>query len=117
MFWGPLDKKANMGLPDLNHREAIALAPLIFLVFWMGLFPSSILDSMRPSVATFIAQYDAGWREAYANDSTRLRPAPTPRGGDDEGGEGGRGEEGQGAAARAEGATPTNVLALLGGAR
>jgi hypothetical protein len=76
----------------------------------MGLFPSSILDTMRPTVTSFIAQYDAGWREAYADDSTRLRPAPAAP---DEG----EGDEGEAAAARADGASPTDALAMAGGAR
>ncbi|GAB4200554.1 MAG: NADH-quinone oxidoreductase subunit M [Sandaracinaceae bacterium] len=111
MFWGPLDKKANKGLPDLNHREAIALAPLVFLVFWIGLFPSSILDTMRPTVTTFIARYDAGWREAYADDRTRLRPVPSADEGEADGG------EGEGAAAAVDAASPTDAVAMVGGAR
>ncbi len=116
MFWGPLDKKANMGLADINHREAIALAPLVFLIFWMGLFPSSMLDTMRPSVANFITQYDAGWREAYSADITRLRPAAeeAPVDVTDEGEAEG---EGDGEAAALDRPAADRALALAGGAR
>ena len=118
MFWGPLSNKANMGLADINHREAIALSPLVFLIFWMGVFPSSMLDTMRPTVAHFIAQYDAGWREAYSADETRLRPAPGAE--DDAAGEGdeAEGDEAEGgAAAAAERPAADHALALAGGAR
>jgi NADH-quinone oxidoreductase subunit M len=115
MFWGPLDKKANVGLADLNHREAIALSPLVFLIFWMGVFPSSMLDTMRPSVAHFIAQYDAGWRESYSADALRLRPAPGEEPADAEGEDEGDAEGG--AEARAERPAADHALAMVGGAR
>ncbi|MFN9814209.1 MAG: NuoM family protein [Deltaproteobacteria bacterium] len=123
MFWGPLTNKANAGLPDINHREAIALAPLVFLIFGMGVFPSSMLDTMRPSVAHFIAQYDAAWREAYASDETRLRPAAGAEdagegdGADGADGGGAEDDEGGGAAAAAERPAMDRALALAGGAR
>ena len=123
MFWGPLTNKANAGLPDINHREAIALAPLVFLIFGMGVFPSSMLDTMRPSVAHFIAQYDAAWREAYASDETRLRPAAGAEdagegdGADGVDGGGAQDDEGGGAAAATERPAMDRALALAGGAR
>jgi NADH-quinone oxidoreductase subunit M len=123
MFWGPLTNKANAGLPDINHREAIALAPLVFLIFGMGVFPSSMLDTMRPSVAHFIAQYDAAWREAYASDETRLRPAAGAEdagegdGADGADGGGAEDDEGGGAAAATERPAMDRALALAGGAR
>lgn len=112
MFWGPLDKPDNAALPDLNHREAIALAPLVFLIFWMGLFPSTFLETMRPSVASFIARYDAGWREAYSADLRRLRPAPSEAPADAT-----TGERGEGTSARAAAATTEarGALAMVGG--
>jgi len=111
MFWGPLDKKANMGLADLNHREIIALSPLVFLIFWMGVFPASILDSMRPTVAHFVEDYDARWREAFADDTSRLSPVAAPEASD----EAADPEEGR-EASRIE-APHGDVLALAGGAR
>ncbi len=114
MFWGPLDKKANERLPDINHREAIALAPLVFLMFWIGLFPNTLLASMRPSVADFISRYDAGWRESYAHDAQRLRPADAPS-------DAGTADDDVGATARAaqpEGPLGADhVLALAGGSK
>ena len=110
MFWGPLENKANMGLADLNRREIIALSPLVFLIFWMGIFPASMLDSMRPTVTHFVEEYDARWREAFADDTSRLIPAAAP-----EGEEAAEPEE-EGAEARLEGAAG-DVLALAGGAR
>lgn len=39
-----------IGLPDMDLREMVALAPLIFLVFWIGVYPVQFLDFMHPSV-------------------------------------------------------------------
>ncbi len=39
-----------IGLPDMDVREALTLAPLIILVFWIGLYPNSFLSFMHVSV-------------------------------------------------------------------
>ena len=57
MFWGPLDKSENRGLPDLTRREAFALAPLVVLIFWIGLYPSMFLSRIEPTVNAFIESY------------------------------------------------------------
>jgi len=57
MFWGPLDKAENRGLADLTRREIVALAPLVALIFWIGLYPSMFLSRMEPSVDAFITSY------------------------------------------------------------
>jgi NADH-quinone oxidoreductase subunit M len=48
VFYGPLEREENKGLSDLNDREIYALIPLVVLVFWIGIFPTtftSLLDS------------------------------------------------------------------------
>src|SRR4029079_12032066 len=64
MFFGPLANPKNKNLPDLNARESIALAPIIALIFVIGLFPSIFLDRMRDGVSTVIDSYVEG-RKAY----------------------------------------------------
>ncbi len=76
MFWGPLDKKENEGLADLNHRERIALAPLVVAIFWMGLFPSTMLETMRPSVEHLVSEYVAGYTSDLHIEQAGLRHAP-----------------------------------------
>lgn len=44
------------GLLDLSWREKLVFAPLLALVFWMGVYPASFLDPMRPAVTTMIAR-------------------------------------------------------------
>jgi NADH-quinone oxidoreductase subunit M len=73
MFWGPVDKKENEGLADLTHRERIALAPLVVAIFWIGLYPSSLLDTMQPSVEHLVSTYTAGYTADQRVESPGLR--------------------------------------------
>jgi NADH-quinone oxidoreductase subunit M len=59
LFWGPLDKDENKGLPDLTAREAVGLVPLLVLVFWIGLYPAPFLNRMQPAVEALTMQYTA----------------------------------------------------------
>ncbi|MEW6068071.1 MAG: NADH-quinone oxidoreductase subunit M [Nitrospirota bacterium] len=49
VFFMAVNKKV-VGLPDMGVRETITLLPMIFLVFWIGIYPSSFLDFMHVSV-------------------------------------------------------------------
>jgi NADH-quinone oxidoreductase subunit M len=59
MFWGPLDKPENEGLPDVTFREGVALWPLVALVFWIGLYPAPFLSRMDPAVDVMTREYGA----------------------------------------------------------
>lgn len=43
-------------LSDLNWREIGTLAPLVVLVFWIGIYPKPVLDVMHASVERLIQQ-------------------------------------------------------------
>ncbi|HET6337875.1 MAG TPA: NADH-quinone oxidoreductase subunit M [Polyangiales bacterium] len=62
MFWGPLKNPANHGLADLTRREWIALAPLVVLIFVVGLYPRFMLGDMQASVDRFKIEYTAKLR-------------------------------------------------------
>ncbi len=64
VFFGPLDNPKNKLLSDLSPRETMALAPLLVLVFAIGLFPNVILDRMHESVTGVVGRYVEG-RNAY----------------------------------------------------
>ena len=55
MFLGPLTVEKNKSLKDLNWREIITLAPLLVLIFWIGLYPKPFLDLISPAVANLLA--------------------------------------------------------------
>ena len=54
ILYNPLDKPSNATLTDLNWREIGLLAPLLFLIIWMGVYPQPILSRMEASVAKFV---------------------------------------------------------------
>ena len=71
MFWGPLDNPDNKDLPDLTPRERWALAPLVVLIFYIGLFPSRMLTDMKPAVDRFANEYMSKLYAGNQNPSTR----------------------------------------------
>jgi NADH-quinone oxidoreductase subunit M len=70
MFFGPLTNPKNKHLPDLTRRETLALAPLVAMVFVIGLFPSIFLDRMKDSVQLSYEQFKAvsGQARAFGDD-------------------------------------------------
>ena len=57
---GEVVEKYKSSLKDLNAREIAVMAPLVILVFWMGLFPNHFLNWSKPSV-----EYLVNNREDY----------------------------------------------------
>jgi NADH-quinone oxidoreductase subunit M len=56
VFFGQVTNKLNESLPDLSAREAWQFAPLIFLIFWIGIYPRPLLDYIDPQTETVVAQ-------------------------------------------------------------
>lgn len=50
LLFGPVDKKENADLKDLNAREISYLLPLAALAVIMGIYPNLFLDKIRPSI-------------------------------------------------------------------
>jgi NADH-quinone oxidoreductase subunit M len=46
VFFGPVTKKENEGLPDMNGREIVGIAPLVAFIFIIGLAPNLFLQSI-----------------------------------------------------------------------
>ena len=63
VFFGPLSNAKNRHLNDVTPRETIALAPLVLLVFAIGLFPALFVDRMKDSVQGFYDHYQYVWGE------------------------------------------------------
>ncbi len=57
VFFGPLNNDKNKGLADMNVREVIAVAPLIAMIFIIGLTPRLFLDPMAPTVEAVLDRY------------------------------------------------------------
>ncbi|HEY2513887.1 MAG TPA: NADH-quinone oxidoreductase subunit M [Polyangiaceae bacterium] len=68
MFFGPITKRENKNLPDINGRELVAVAPLLIMVFVIGFFPNIFLSRMKDAVARVESDYSA-----------RIEMSPPPR--------------------------------------
>ena len=77
-FWGPLDNEKNKDLEDLTGREKWILAPLIILIFWIGLVPNFFLHPMEASVESMMNDWNARAIVAFQNDSLRILPGGPP---------------------------------------
>ncbi|HSQ19972.1 MAG TPA: NADH-quinone oxidoreductase subunit M, partial [Blastocatellia bacterium] len=56
VFFGPVTNKANEALKDLDAREAWQFAPLILLIFWIGVYPKPVLSYIEPQTNVVVAQ-------------------------------------------------------------
>jgi len=64
VFYGePSEKNAN--LSDLNLREIAILVPIVVLIFWIGLYPSTFTDAMQASVDNLIRQVNGDASAAW----------------------------------------------------
>jgi NADH-quinone oxidoreductase subunit M len=59
VIYGKLEKADVKAMTDLSAREIAIFAPLVVLVLWMGIYPSSFLEPMHASVENLITNYQA----------------------------------------------------------
>src|SRR4051812_17034401 len=59
VVFGTITRDDLRGMTDLNLREKLVFAPLLVLVLWMGIYPSSFLTPIRTSVDHLVAQVNA----------------------------------------------------------
>jgi NADH-quinone oxidoreductase subunit M len=59
VVFGKLEKADVKAMLDLNPREMAVFAPLVIVVLWMGIYPSSFLGPIHASVDNLITQYEA----------------------------------------------------------
>jgi NADH-quinone oxidoreductase subunit M len=50
VFFGKVSNEKNRGLADLSYREIGLMAPLLFLMVYMGVYPKPFLDRSREAV-------------------------------------------------------------------
>ena len=66
VVYGEVTNAANLKLRDLSAREKFALAPLIALIFLMGVFPGVFLSRSDLSIQTIKARFGSGIETAAA---------------------------------------------------
>ena len=71
VIFGTLDKESLKAILDLSPREIAVFAPLVILVFWMGIYPASFLDLMSASVDNLISNYKVALNASAVDVATR----------------------------------------------
>jgi len=59
VIFGQLTKESLQAILDLNGREIAVFAPLVVVVFVMGIYPQPFLDVMHVSVENLIERYQS----------------------------------------------------------
>jgi len=57
VFFGPVTEHWATHFPDLHHSERLALAPVIGLMFLLGLVPQLVVDTINPTVQNLLAHW------------------------------------------------------------
>ncbi len=57
VIFGRLTKDDLKSILDLDAREMLIFAPLVFLVLWMGIYPAPFLDIISMSVTNLVDNY------------------------------------------------------------
>ena len=68
-------------MPDLDAREIAILAPIILATLWMGIYPKSFQEPMKPAIAAVVARLEGRELATVPTDMTlsAARPAlPSP---------------------------------------
>ena len=64
IIFGKLEREDVKAMLDLSKREIAIVAPLVVMVLWMGIYPSSFLDPMAVSVENLITKYQTALEAA-----------------------------------------------------
>lgn len=54
LFLGPVTHDENRGLVDITPREFATLAPLLILIFWIGIYPKPFFQLIAPAVENLL---------------------------------------------------------------
>jgi NADH-quinone oxidoreductase subunit M len=79
VIFGTLDKPNLQNILDLSPREKLVFAPLVVLVLWMGIYPSSFLKPIDRTVANLVANYQAAITRTASKKATTPLPVQTSK--------------------------------------
>ena len=54
VFLGPVTHAENQQLPDLDRREILILAPILLMIFWIGLYPQPFFNLIHASASQLL---------------------------------------------------------------
>jgi NADH-quinone oxidoreductase subunit M len=59
VMFGPITNEKNRGLPDITLREFWTLAPVIFFIVWIGIYPNTFLRKLDVSVNELLRRVES----------------------------------------------------------
>jgi NADH-quinone oxidoreductase subunit M len=65
-------------MADLSIREVVILVPIALAVLWMGIYPKSFQDPMKPGVAAIVARLDGRALATLPTDMTLVAGYAVP---------------------------------------
>ena len=80
VIFGKLEKEDLKALLDLSPREIAIFLPLVAIVMWMGIYPSSFTSIMAPSVDKLVQNYQAATHQTAAKDGAAEKTAAVASG-------------------------------------
>jgi len=75
VMFGPVTLPVNEHLPDLNFREMATLVPLVFVAFWIGIYPKPFFSLIEKPVQKIVEQVNPNF---YRMERAKLPPAVVP---------------------------------------
>lgn len=78
VVFGEITHEANRTLSDLSGREIGLMVPILVLMFWIGLYPSTFLRKMDASSALLLQQAKMEQGTMLAQPQSSSQPAMTP---------------------------------------
>jgi len=75
VIFGTLVKADLKAILDVNRREVLVFAPLLALVFWMGIYPVSFLEVFSASVTNLVADHERSLAATGGGSLAALWPA------------------------------------------
>jgi NADH-quinone oxidoreductase subunit M len=60
VMFGEITNEKNRNLPDLTGREIAYMAPLVVMIFWLGVYPNPVIRKIEPSVNNLISVIEKG---------------------------------------------------------
>jgi NADH-quinone oxidoreductase subunit M len=72
VVFGTITRADVKAMLDLSPREMLVFAPLVVLVIWMGIYPTSFLRPMQPSLGNLVERVENA-------QAAHLDPSPSGR--------------------------------------
>ncbi|PYT80828.1 MAG: Fe-S-binding domain-containing protein [Acidobacteria bacterium] len=75
VMFGSVTNPVNEHLPDLNLREMATLVPLVFVAFWIGIYPKPFFTLIEKPVQKIVEQVNPNF---YQMERAKLPPVTAP---------------------------------------